>query len=76
MATPWFVIMRMTVRQPLASYPEPVRAVSGWQLLHWASTSCLPLSSGAAFWAQAGSAEHSRAEAINEKSDFLDMIPP
>jgi len=40
------VIMRMTVFHPAASYPEPVRAVRGWQLLHWASTMAFPLSSG------------------------------
>src|SRR6266508_4014459 len=68
--------MRMTVRQPLASYPDPTRAVSAWQLLQWASTSSLPLSADALFWAQAGSTPQSRAADAKDTSDFFDMIPP
>src|SRR6266849_9389126 len=68
--------MRMTVRQPLASYPDPVRAVSAWQLLQCASTSSLPLSADELFWAQAGSAQQSRAADTKDRRDFFDMVSP
>jgi hypothetical protein len=66
--------MRMTVRQPLASYPDPTRAVSAWQLLQWASTIALPLSSAELFWPQAGSEEHNTAVS-KYRIDFFDMVP-
>jgi hypothetical protein len=45
-ATPWFVIIRSTVRHPSGVYPAPSRAWKGWQLLQRAATSSLPAPSG------------------------------
>src|ERR1700693_1434370 len=65
----------MTVRQPSAVYPPPTRLKNVWQLLQLAATISLPLPSGNS-WLQAGSAEHSRAAAIKDRSDCLDIVPP
>src|SRR6267378_3211097 len=75
MFTPWFIIMRMTVFQSSGVYPEPVRAVRAWQLLHWASTSAFPLASGMSFWAQAGSAEQRRAAAM-KRYKWISIVFP
>src|SRR5262245_45728925 len=75
MPTPWFVIMRITVFQPSGVYPEPVRAVSGWQLLHFASTNGFPLSS-TEFWPQAGHAEHSRTATASMHNRDVVVIEP
>src|SRR5438876_662636 len=75
MFTPWFIIMRMTVFQSSGVYPEPVRAVRAWQLLHWASTSAFPLASGMSFWAQAGSTEQRRAAAM-KRYKWISIVSP
>src|SRR2546426_5536695 len=75
MFTPWLIIMRMTVFQSSGVYPEPVRAVRAWQLLHWASTSAFPLASGISFWAQAGSTEQRRAAAM-KRYKWISIVSP
>src|SRR2546425_5634456 len=67
--------MRMTVFQSSGVYPEPVRAVRAWQLLHWASTSAFPLASGMSCWAQAGSTEQRRAAAM-KRCKWISIVSP
>src|SRR6266849_7038335 len=67
--------MRTAVAQPLAVYPLPTRASKAWQLMHLAAAISLPLPSGK-FWLKAGSADHSEAAAIKDRSDCLDMVSP
>src|SRR5438105_5310073 len=55
--------MRMTVFQPSSVYPVPTRADSGWQVLHCASTSALPV--WATSWVHAGSANDASVHAMN-----------
>src|SRR5205809_6356337 len=75
MFTPWFIIMRVAVFQSSGVYPEPVRAVRAWQLLHWASTSAFPLASGMSFWAQAGITEQTRA-AATKRYKWISIVSP
>src|SRR5881628_2331691 len=65
----------MTVRHPWGVYPPPRRAWKGWQLLHWAATSSLPGPSGNS-WPEAGNAAHSRTAVIENRRNFLDIVPP
>src|SRR5256885_801281 len=67
--------MRTAVAQPSAVYPLPTRASRAWQLMHLAAAISLPLPSGR-FWLKAGTAEHSKAAAIKDRRDFLDMGSP
>src|SRR5213594_3860484 len=67
--------MRTAVAQPSAVYPLPTRASNAWQLMHLAAAISLPLPSGR-FWLKAGNAEHSKAVAIMDRSNFLDMVSP
>src|SRR3954462_15618192 len=69
-ATPWLIIIRITVCQPFAVYPAPTRLANVWQTVQVAATISLPSPSGNSS-GRAASAAQKRTAAIEDECNLL-----
>src|SRR3954469_11618350 len=69
-ATPWLIIIRITVCQPFAVYPAPTRLANVWQTVQVAATISFPSPSGNSS-ARAASATQKRTAAIEDECNLL-----
>src|SRR3954463_9347767 len=69
-ATPWLIIIRITVCQPFAVYPAPTRLASVGQRVQVAPTISFPSPSGNSS-ARAASATQKRTAAIEDECNLL-----
>src|SRR3954466_13974319 len=69
-ATPWLIIIRITVCQPFAVYPAPTRLANVWQTVQVAATISLPSPSGNSS-ARAASAAQKIENAIEDECNLL-----
>src|SRR3954462_9029431 len=70
MATPWLIIIRITVCQPFAVYPAPTRLPKVWATGKVAATISFPPPSGNSS-ARAASATQKRTAAIEDECNLL-----
>src|SRR3954466_9089246 len=69
-ATPWLIIIRITVCQPFAVYPAPTRLANVWQTVQVAGTISFPSPSGNSS-GRAASAAQKRTAAIEDECNLL-----